>query len=332
MQNLVNYDVEPLLEVEDLTVSFRSPGGLIRVINRMTFSLHQGEILTFVGESGSGKSMTSMAIMGLIDNPNAVITGSIRYRGTELIGQSRAQMRRIRGSKIAMVFQDALSAMTPVHTIGWQISEQILTHLPVTARQAKTRAIDLLGEMGMPAPDVQYDRYPHQLSGGMRQRAMIAMALSCNPSLLIADEPTTALDVTVQAQILELFRRLRRDHGSSIIFVTHNMGVVSELGDRVMVMYAGKIAEYGTVTDVLSRPKHPYTAGLLASIPPMSGEKPRRLPAIPGLPPSVTTRQPGCPFAPRCALRHNDCTVDPPLFSTQGRQVSCHLVQERTLL
>jgi len=221
-----------------------------------------------------------------------------------------------------------MSAMTPVYTIGWQIEEQIRAHMRLTRRQARARAIDLLAEMGMPNPSIQVDRYPHQLSGGMRQRAMIAMALSCNPSLLIADEPTTALDVTVQAQILRLIEQLRRDHGSSIIFITHDMGVVAEIADRVMVMYAGKLVERGAKRDVFATPGHPYTVGLLDSIPPMAGEKPRRLPAIPGAPPSIADRPQGCPFGPRCRHVHDACVVDPPLFRRGLQDISCHLVPE----
>ena len=210
----------PLLAVRGLSVSFRTEAGTFRAVDDVSFDLAQGEILSLVGESGSGKSLTSLAVMGLIDDPNAVLTGSIRLRGRELVGLPKRALRRIRGSDIAMIFQDPMSAMTPVYTIGWQIAEQVRAHSNLTARQARVRAVDLLGEMGMPSPATQFDRYPHQLSGGMRQRAMIAMALSCDPKLLIADEPTTALDVTVQAQILRLVDQLRRNHGSSVIFIT----------------------------------------------------------------------------------------------------------------
>ena len=319
---------EPLLRVENLSVSFRSERGTLRAVENLSFALQPGEILSVVGESGSGKSLTSLAVMGLIDDPNAVLSGSIRYKGRELMGLSRRELRGVRGDEIAMIFQDPMTAMTPVHTVGWQIAEQIRAHSKLTKRQARARAVDLLGEMGMPNPELQVDRYPHQLSGGMRQRAMIAMALSCNPSLLIADEPTTALDVTVQAQILRLVEQLRRDHGSSIVFITHDMGVVAEVADRVMVMYAGKVVERGPKPDVFARPGHPYTAGLLDSIPPMAGEKPRRLPAIPGAPPSIANRPVGCPFGPRCAHLHDACRVDPPLFSRGRQDISCYLVPE----
>ncbi len=319
---------EPLLRVEDLSVSFRTERGLLKAVENLSFTLAPGEILSVVGESGSGKSLTSLAVMGLIDDPNAVLSGSIRYKGRELMGLSKRQLRDVRGDEIAMIFQDPMSAMTPVYTIGWQIAEQVRAHSKLTRRQARTRAVDLLGEMGMPNPTLQVDRFPHQLSGGMRQRAMIAMALSCNPSLLIADEPTTALDVTVQAQILRLIEQLRRDHGSSIIFITHDMGVVAEVADRVMVMYAGKVVERGPKPDLFAAPGHPYTVGLLDSIPPMSGAKPRRLPAIPGAPPSIAGRPEGCPFGPRCRHVHDACRVDPPLFRRGRQDVSCYLVPE----
>ncbi len=319
---------EPLLRVTDLSVSFRTERGPLRAVENLSFALAAGEILSVVGESGSGKSLTSLAVMGLIDDPNAVVTGSIRYRGRELVGLPRSSLRKVRGDEIAMIFQDPMSAMTPVYTIGWQIAEQVRAHTTLTRRQARTRAVDLLGEMGIPNPGLQVDRYPHQLSGGMRQRAMIAMALSCNPSLLIADEPTTALDVTVQAQILRLIEQLRHDHGSSIIFITHDMGVVAEIADRVMVMYAGKVVERGPKPDVFAAPGHPYTIGLLGSIPPMAGPKPRRLPAIPGAPPSIAGRPEGCPFGPRCPDVHEACRADPPLYRRGRQDVSCFLVPE----
>ena len=319
---------DPLLRVENLSVSFRSERGLLRAVEDLSFAVAPGEILSVVGESGSGKSLTSLAVMGLIDDPNAVLTGSIRYRGRELMGLPRRELRKVRGDEIAMIFQDPMSAMTPVYTIGWQIAEQVQTHSRLTRRQARARAIELLGEMGMPNPTTQVDRYPHQLSGGMRQRAMIAMALSCNPSLLIADEPTTALDVTVQAQILRLVEQLRVDHGSSVMFITHDMGVVAEIADRVMVMYAGKVVESGPKPDVFAAPHHPYTVGLLGSIPPMAAKKPHRLPAIPGAPPSPASRPEGCPFGPRCRHRHTPCAIDPPLYRRGRQDVSCYLVPE----
>lgn len=312
----------PLLDVQNLCVSFRSERGLIRILEDVSFSVGQNEILSIVGESGSGKSMTSLAIMRLITDPNAVISGEIRYKGQDLLQAKESEMRKLRGKEIAMIFQDPMTAMTPVYTIGWQIVEQLQAHQSLSKRAAKARAIELLGEMGIPSPEKAAQRYPHQLSGGMRQRAMIAMSLSCNPSLLIADEPTTALDVTVQAQILELVQRLRKDFGSSIIFITHDMGVVSTISDRVLVMYSGIIAESGSKKDVLSNPHHAYTLGLLRSIPPMHGQRPERLPSIPGSPPAPMARPVGCPFQPRCVYRMESCAVRPPLFG-EGHQASC---------
>ena len=312
----------PLLDVQNLCVSFRSERGLIRILEDVSFHVGQNEILSIVGESGSGKSMTSLAIMRLITDPNAVVTGTIRYKGQDLLQAKESDMRKLRGKEIAMIFQDPMTAMTPVYTIGWQIVEQLQAHEKLSKRAAKARAIELLGEMGIPSPEKAAGRYPHQLSGGMRQRAMIAMALSCNPSLLIADEPTTALDVTVQAQILELVQRLRKDFGSSIIFITHDMGVVSTISDRVLVMYSGIIAESGSKKDVLANPHHAYTLGLLRSIPPMHGQRPERLPSIPGSPPAPLARPAGCPFQPRCAYRMERCATRPPLFG-EGHQASC---------
>jgi peptide/nickel transport system ATP-binding protein len=243
-----------LLEVSDLAISFRTREGMLRAVDGVSFTLDAREIVSVVGESGSGKTLSQLAIMGLINDPNAVITGSIRFEGRELLGQSAEAWRRLRGNRIAMIFQDPMTALTPVYTVGWQIAEQIRAHQSVSARAARNRAIELLGEMGMPNPRAQAERYPHEMSGGMRQRAVIAMALSCNPALLIADEPTTALDVTVQAQILQLLRRLRTDFGSSIILITHDMGVVSEIADRVMVMYAGRLVEGGSRDAVFATP------------------------------------------------------------------------------
>ena len=320
---------EKLLRVRDLAVSFRSERGLLRAVQGVSFDLGEREILSVVGESGSGKTLSLMAVMGLIRDPNAVITGSIRFRGQELLSLPDRGWQRVRGAEIAMIFQDPMTALTPVYTIGWQITEQLRAHTALSARAARARTVELLGEMGMPNPRLQADRYPHQLSGGMRQRAMIAMALSCNPALLIADEPTTALDVTVQAQILQLLRRLRADHGSSIVLITHDMGVVAEIADRVMVMYAGRIAERAGREAVFAHPGHPYTMGLLDSIPRMYGVRPRRLPSIPGSPPLITALPRGCPFQPRCPYRHDRCIDMPPLFERRGQEMACWLADER---
>ena len=318
---------EALLELRDLCIDFRTRGGMVRAVDRVSFSVASREIVGLVGESGSGKTLSMLAALGLVFDPNAIVSGSVRFRGRELVGLPVRQLRALRGAEIAMVFQDSMSAMNPVHSVGWQIVEQIRAHQRVSRRAARDRAVELLGLMGIPAPADTYHRYPHQLSGGMRQRAMIAMALSCDPALLIADEPTTALDVTVQAQIIALLRDLRHKFGSGIVLITHDMGVVAELADRVVVMYAGRIAERGTVRTVLDSPAHPYTQGLLAAIPPMDGEKPHRLAAIPGAPPSPATRPAGCAFAPRCPARFAPCDALPPLFASATQEAACFLAE-----
>jgi peptide/nickel transport system ATP-binding protein len=302
-----------MLKVRGLKVSFRTEHGLVRAVDDISFEVNEREILGIVGESGSGKTISLLSVMGLINDPNAIIEGSIVYKGRELIGLSQRELRHVRGEEIAMIFQDPMTALTPVYTIGWQIAEQILTHTEMSRRGARRRAVELLAAVGIANPDLTVDRYPHQLSGGMRQRAVIAMALSCNPSLLIADEPTTALDVTVQAQILELIQRLRRDFGSSVVLITHNMGVVAEVADRVMVMYAGRIVERGSKRDLFKSPWHPYTWGLLDSIPPLEGARPRRLRSIAGSPPSLSSLPRGCAFGPRCRFRFEQCGERPPL-------------------
>jgi peptide/nickel transport system ATP-binding protein len=317
-----------LLEVRDLSVSFRTELGLVRAVDNISFSVGQREILGVVGESGSGKTVSLMSIMGLISDPNAVIEGSIRYKGRELRGLAKRELRSIRGREIAMIFQDPMTALTPVYTIGWQICEQLQAHNRISNRAARQRAIELLDAVGIANPAVAVDRFPHQLSGGMRQRAFIAMALSCNPSLLIADEPTTALDVTVQAQILELLQRLRRDFNSSIILITHDMGVVAQIADRVMVMYAGRIVERGTTRELFTQPWHPYTWGLHDSIPPMETAKPHRLPSIPGAPPSLLHLPAGCAFAPRCRFRFAACGQRPGLAGAGGHEAACFIPVE----
>ncbi|TIM11142.1 ABC transporter ATP-binding protein [Mesorhizobium sp.] len=315
----------PLLVVEGLTVSFRSDAGLVRAVAGVSFVVEQREIVGVVGESGSGKSQTLLAIMGLVDSPNAVVSGSIRFMGQELVGLNRRALDAIRGRQIAMIFQDPMSALTPVHTIGNQIGEQVRAHEKMSARAARARAVQLLDAVGIANPDRVVDGYPHQLSGGMRQRAVIAMALSCNPALLVADEPTTALDVTVQAQILELIGRLRDQFGSAVILVTHDLGVVAQVADRVMVMYGGRFVEEGRKGSVFRTPLHPYTWGLFGSIPPMDGERPARLAAIPGAPPSLSNLPKGCAFGPRCAFRHDACIVQPPLVGGNGHRAACAL-------
>jgi peptide/nickel transport system ATP-binding protein len=301
-----------LLDVAGLTVSFASERGTVTAVDDVSFQVKRGEILSIVGESGSGKTVSLLSILGLIDRRNARIDGSVIFDGRRLLDLTEREMRHVRGRAIGFISQDPMTALTPVLTIGWQIVEQIQAHESLSRSAARKRAAELLGEVGLPNPERALDLYPHQLSGGMRQRAVIAMALSCSPSLLIADEPTTALDVTVQAQVLELLRRLRRDFGSSIVLITHDMGVVGEMADRVMVMYAGRVVERASTAAIFDDPWHPYSWGLLASIPPLHGERPRRLASIPGTPPVLTRIPPGCAFAPRCRFRFEPCSRPPP--------------------
>lgn len=313
-----------ILSVRDLKVSFRTEAGIVRVLDGVSFDVAEGEILGIVGESGSGKTVTMLAVMALIADPNARIEGSIRFRGRELVGLPAREMRRLRGRDMAMIFQDPMTALTPVYTIGWQIAEQVLAHQKVTRRAAWDRAIDLLAEVGIPRPDEAVHRYPHQLSGGMRQRAVIAMALTCTPALLVADEPTTALDVTVQAQILDLLRQLQARHGSAIVFITHDLGVMAELADRIMVMYAGRIVERAGAEALFADPRHPYTHALLDSIPPLDGPRPHRLQTIEGAPPSLLALPKGCAFAPRCPRAFAACGERPALRG-DDHAVACHL-------
>jgi peptide/nickel transport system ATP-binding protein len=317
-----------MLQVRGLKVSFRTERGLVRAVDDVSFDVNEREIVGVVGESGSGKTISLLSVMGLINDPNAVIEGSIVYKGRELIGLPQRALRHVRGEEIAMIFQDPMTALTPVYTIGWQIREQLLIHTDMSRRAARKRAIELLDAVGIARPDLAVDRYPHQLSGGMRQRAVIAMALSCNPSLLIADEPTTALDVTVQAQILELIQRLRRDFGSAVVLITHNMGVVAEVADRIMVMYAGRIVERGSTREMFKAPWHPYTWGLLDSIPPLQGPRPRRLKSIAGTPPSLLALPTGCAFGPRCRFRFQRCGERPALAGANGHEAACFLPAE----
>jgi peptide/nickel transport system ATP-binding protein len=324
--------LSPVLEVRDLNVRFRTRAGTVQAVNGLSFQVAPGEVLSIVGESGSGKSVSMYSVMGLVKDRNATITGSARFQGQDILGLDDASMAKIRGREIAMIFQDPMTSLTPVYTIGWQIAEQLRTHGDFTKREAHERAIELLDEVGIPDPRRRVDNYPHEFSGGMRQRAMIAMALSCNPKLLIADEPTTALDVTIQAQILDLMRRLREKHGSSIVLITHNMGVVSELADRVIVMYAGRVVESGPKREVIRRARHPYTWGLLDAVPRIdttlakSGR--RRLTTIPGSPVSPLAMPPGCPFEPRCVYRLDACSEQPPLTGPGDHLDACWLPSE----
>ena len=326
---------EPFLDVRDLTVRFRTRRGTVTAVDGLSFTVEQGEVLGIVGESGSGKSVSMMSLMRLIRDPNASVSGHAYLRGRDVAAEPRdlltlpeTEMRGLRGREIAMIFQDPMTSLTPVYTVGWQIAEQIRAHEKMPKKAAMDRAADLLGEVGIPDPARRLHQYPHEFSGGMRQRVMIAMALSCNPGLLIADEPTTALDVTTQAQILDLIRRLQEAHGSSVILITHDMGVVSEIADRVLVMYAGRAAEQGPKRDVFRRPQHPYTWGLLSSVPNTRGGRVRRLPTIPGSPPSPLAIAEGCAFGPRCRLRHDACASRPVLDGTGNHVDACWLPRE----
>ncbi len=316
----------PLLEVSDLTVSFGSEAGAVRAVRGVSYTVRPGETLAIVGESGSGKSVSSLAVMGLLPS-NAVITGSIRFRGTEMLGLSDKKLSRLRGSGISMVFQDPLSALTPVYTIGDQIAEAVRIHQDVSKRQAHDRAVELLDLVGIPNPRLRSGSFPHEFSGGMRQRAMIAMAIANDPDLIIADEPTTALDVTIQAQVLDVLAKAKEATNAATVLITHDLGVVAGFADRVMVMYAGKAVELATVDDVFYAPRMPYTMGLLGSIPRMDVEEKEPLIPIEGTPPSLVNLPTGCPFRPRCPLAVDACrTTEPPLADTDRplHQAACH--------
>jgi peptide/nickel transport system ATP-binding protein len=304
---------EPLLTVEDLRVSFATEEGIVQAVEGVSLSLRPGEILAVVGESGSGKSVTAMTLMGLTRSPNARFEGTAHYKGAELIDASEDELRRVRGAEIAMIFQDPMTSLNPVMRIGAQIVEQIQEHEALPDQQAKERAIELLDKVGIPRARERIDNYPFEFSGGMRQRVMIALALSCDPSVLIADEPTTALDVTIQAQILQRMRELRDETGAAIVLVTHDLGVVADIADRIAVMYSGRIVEQGTLDEIFYDPQHPYTWGLLGSIARVDRPRPERLPAIPGLPPSLSNRPDGCHFRPRCPHEFSKCVEVPPL-------------------
>ena len=307
---------QPLLSVRDLAVSFSTEAGEARAVDGLSLELAAGEVLALVGESGCGKSVTALALMGLLAKGSASVEGSARYGETELIGASEARLRAIRGAEIAMVFQDPLSSLNPVQRVAGQVAEQILAHADVAPASARERAVALLRRVGV--SEERAGSYPHELSGGMRQRVMIAMALSCAPSVLIADEPTTALDVTVQAQILDLIGELRDETGAGVILVTHDLGVVAELADRVAVMYAGRIVEQGTVEDVFRDPQHPYAWGLLGAVPRLDRPRGEPLPAVDGVPPSPTAKPAGCHFRPRCPHEHAACAEAPALEHRGG--------------
>jgi peptide/nickel transport system ATP-binding protein len=309
---------EKLLEVTDLHVQFATEDGLVRAVDGVSFELERGKVLGIVGESGSGKSVTAMTLLGLTRGVNARFEGAIEYKGQDMLAMSEAQLRRFRGNEIAMIFQDPMTSMNPVYRIGAQIGEAIRTHEDVSKQTARNRAVQLLRQVGIPQPEERVNDYPHQFSGGMRQRAMIAMALANNPDILIADEPTTALDVTIQAQIIELIDKLKDDFNSSVILITHDLGVVADIADDIAVMYAGRIVEYGTKRQVFYDPQHPYAWGLLGSIPRLDREKPKKLASIAGAPPSLINLPQGCKFRPRCPHAFSKCMEHPPLENRVG--------------
>ena len=315
---------DPLLEVIDLQTRFRSDAGEVRAVDGVSLSVAAGETLAVVGESGSGKSVTALSILRLVaDPPGRIVGGTIRFQGRDLRALSEAEMRRVRGNAISMIFQEPMTALNPVFTCGEQIIEAIVLHEGVGRAEARRRAIEMLTLVGIPAPEQRVDEYPHQMSGGMRQRVMIAMALACRPALLIADEPTTALDVTIQAQILELLKRLQGELGMAVLLITHDLGVVAETADRVAVLYAGQVIESGRVDDIFRRPLHPYTAGLQASLPSLS-ERQSRLRVIPGTVPNPAHFPEGCRFHPRCPVAQQRCLLPPPLIElTPGHLTRC---------
>jgi oligopeptide transport system ATP-binding protein len=315
-----------LLHVNNLETQFRTQDGVVKAVNGVSFRLDEGETLGIVGESGSGKSVTALSVMRLIPNPpGKVVGGEVLYKGRDLLKISGEQMRQIRGKEIAMIFQDPMTSLNPVLTVRKQIGESLKLHMGMNDSQARRRTIELLQLVGIPSAERRLDNYPHQFSGGMRQRVMIAMALSCNPKLLIADEPTTALDVTIQAQILDLIRRLKSEFGTAVIFITHDLGVVAGLCDRVIVMYGGRIMEHATTLDLYTDPRHPYTLGLLNSVPRLDEERKERLVPIPGMPPDLIHSPPGCPFYPRCTYREprNRDEMPPLLGVKPGHDVAC---------
>ena len=316
-----------LLSVRDLKTSFFTHVGEVKAVRGISFDVNEGEVLGIVGESGSGKSVTSLSIMGLLQYPGRVVDGEILLNGEDILTYSKNQMRRVRGKEIAMIFQDPMTSLNPVYTIGNQIMEMILEHEKMSRREARARAIEMLKLVGIPAAEKRIDSYPHEFSGGMRQRVMIALALSCNPKLLIADEPTTALDVTIQAQILNLIKKLNKQFGMTTMLITHDLGVVATVCDKVAVMYGGLIMEYGTADEIFYHPRHPYTMGLLGSIPHMDGGEKRRLIPIDGTPPDLINPPKGCPFSTRCKYCMNVCTREqPPYFAEDKHRTMCWML------
>jgi oligopeptide transport system ATP-binding protein len=321
----------PLLDVESLEVEFRTREGVAKAVDGVSFQVREGETLAILGESGCGKSVTAQAIMGILDTPPGYVTGgSVRFRGTDLLALPEDERRKYRGAKIAMIFQDALSSLNPVHTVGRQLGEMFVEHDGMSRKDAKIKAVELMDMVRIPAAVQRVNDYPHQFSGGMRQRIMIAMALSLDPEVVIADEPTTALDVTVQAQIMELLAEQQAEREMGLILITHDLGVVADVADSITVMYAGRIAEQAPIADLYAKPLHPYTLGLLESIPRVD-HKGEELYAIKGLPPNLTRIPPGCSFAPRCRFAQDVCRADPPPQNRQiqtGRWAACHFSEQ----
>ena len=326
-----------LLEIKDLRTYFFTEEGVVRAVDGVSWDVEEGETVGLVGESGCGKSVTALSVMRLIAAPpGRIVEGEVMFEGQDLTQISDAEMRSIRGDRIAMVFQEPMTSLNPVLTIGFQITESIELHMGLDGAEARARAVELLDMVGIPDAGERLDDYPHQFSGGMRQRVMISMALSCNPKLLFADEPTTALDVTIQAQVLEIMARLARELGTAVVIITHNLGVISRYADRVNVMYAGKIVETGTAMDIFKDPRHPYTVGLMASVPRLDETEHVRLATIEGQPPLLIDPIPGCPFEPRCDWRIDRCATEPPPLElkAEGHSAACWRnprVDERTV-
>lgn len=324
---------EPLLSVRELRVRFPTDQGVVKAADGVSFDVRENEVLGIVGESGSGKTVTALSVLGLLP-PSAGVTGDVRFRGRSVLGLPEPEMRALRGARISMIFQDALAALNPLHRVGNQVAEAIRVHHPKTSRrEARRRVLELLSLVGIPDPNTRADSYPHQFSGGMRQRVMIAIAIANDPDVLIADEPTTALDVTTQAQVLEVLKTVRERTGSAMVLITHDLGVVAGVADRVLVMYAGKGVETGDVRQVFRRPEHPYTLGLLASLPRLDQGGARRLDRIPGQPPSLIDVPSGCSFHPRCAFARpsEPCATTVPALrsvSEAGHVAACHLAEE----
>jgi oligopeptide/dipeptide ABC transporter ATP-binding protein len=320
--------VTPILALDDLRTSFAGPDGAVPAVRGVSLEIEPGETVGIVGESGSGKSVTFLSVLRLLPAAGHVVGGRVTLDGVDLLAASQRDLRRLRGRRIGMVFQDSMTSLNPLLTIGRQITESLEAHRGLGRRDARRRAVELLAEVGVPEPERRLDQYPHQLSGGLRQRAAVAIALAPDPEVLVADEPTTALDVTIQAQLLDLLRREQRERGMALVLITHDLGVIARVADRVCVMYAGRIVEEGPVEQVFATPHHPYTVGLLASVPRLDGELVDRLPSIAGAPPQLWELPAGCPFRPRCSRAIDLCVeVDPPLEACsddEAHRVACH--------